>query len=65
MEKKFGKIRAVCKFSPTFQSENGFEFTKDRIIEMRGSQHFIEKNVPTHLPIFMALKCLILLQNRL
>ena len=38
MGKNFRKPLAFCEFSLDFQSENGFELTKDRRIEMRGSR---------------------------
>ena len=36
-ERIFEKTLAFCEFSLDLQSENGFELTKDRRIEMRGS----------------------------
>ena len=36
----FEKPLAFCEFSLDFQSENGFELTKDSIIEMGGSFWF-------------------------
>ena len=44
------KLLAFSEFSPDFQSENGFEFAKDRRIKIRGSFRCIEKNVLTPLP---------------
>ena len=45
----FEKALAFCEFSPDFQSESGFDLTKIRGIEMRGSLQCIEKNVLTPL----------------
>ena len=53
MDKKLQKSRAFCDFSPNFQSENSFELTKDRRIEMRGPQPCIEKMSP--LPLLLML----------
>ena len=49
-ERIFKKPMAFCEFSLNFQSENGFELTKDRRIEMRGPFQYIEKNVLTPVP---------------
>ena len=48
-ERIFEKALAFCEFSPDFQSESGFDLTKIRGIEMRGSLQCIEKNVLTPL----------------
>ena len=49
-ERIFEKPLDFCEFSPDFQSESCFDFTKDRRIETRGSLQCIEKNVLTPLP---------------
>ena len=41
--KNMEKNLAFFEFSLDFQSENGYDLTKDGTIEMRGSQQYIEK----------------------